>query len=155
EGGGTTRAEQTPLREGFKALFDKVSRTRKPRVVCAGGRGQTFKEFKIHLRANPRAVWLLLVDSEGPVASEASPWDHVANRQGDGWQKPAEATDAELHFMVEAMEAWLMADPEALALYYGKAFKKDKLPQRANLEEVPKDDLQKAFEAATKDAKTK
>ena len=52
------------------------------------------------------------------------------------------------------MEAWLLADPEALEKYYGQpAFKRTKLPRRPNLEEVPKGDLMMALESATKDSK--
>lgn len=156
EGGGSTRAEQVTLRSGFTAFFAKLLGSKpKPRVVCAGGRGQAFKEFKTAVKADPTAVCFLLVDSEGPVEPGLSPWDHVASRQGDGWERPANATDEQLHLMVEAMEAWLVADPEALATYYGSAFKMNKLPRRPNLEQVPKADLAKALEAATKDARTK
>jgi hypothetical protein len=156
EGGGSTRSEQVRLREGFAELFKKLPKNRrKPRIVCAGGRREAFSDFERALKANPSAICLLLVDSEAPVdPSCASPWDHVASRSGDGWKRPARATDEQLHFMVEAMEAWLLADPEALATYYGSEFKRDKLPKR-NLEHVPKIDLAKALEAATKNAKTK
>lgn len=90
---------------------------------------------------------------EGPVEPNASPWAYVAKRQGDIWQKPEGVTDEQLHFMVETMEAWLVADPEALADFYKREFKKNKLPQRTNLEEVSKSDLKAALEAATKDTK--
>lgn len=156
EGGGSTRDQQVRLREGFRALFSKLASVqRKPKPRCAGGRDQAFNDFKKTVKANPSATCLLLVDSEGPVRQGLSPWDHVTERIGDEWQRPTNATDDQLHFMVEAMEAWLVADPEALGCYYGSKFKKAKLPSRKNLEQVPKADLVKALEAATKDAKTK
>ena len=156
EGGGTSRAEQAPLRKGFKALFDKLREGKpKPTIVCAGGRGEAFKDFKTAVEANPGAICLLLVDSEGPVGPSASPWEHVARRRGDGWQRPSGVTDEQLHFMVETMEAWLVADPGALATYYGSEFKKAKLPRRRNLEEVSKTDLMSALLAATEHARTK
>lgn len=154
EGGGSTRAEQAPLREAFRLLFKKLNLARYPKIILGGGRYATFQEFANTVANNPEILCLLLVDSEAPV-SPGSPWTHVAQRPGDKWQRPSNATDDQLHFMVEAMEAWLAADPEALAVYYGSGFKKNKLPQHLNLEEVPKADLMKALEAATKDAKTK
>jgi len=156
EGGGTSRADQAPLRKGFKALFDKLREDRpKPSIVCAGGRGEAFKDFKTVLKSNPAAICLLLVDSEGPVESRSPPWDHVARRQGDGWQRPDGATDEQLHFMVETMETWLVADPDALATYHGSELKRTKLPRRKNLEEVSKSDLMAALLAATEHARTK
>jgi len=156
EGGGTSGAEQVPLRKGFKALFDKLREGKlKPRIVCAGGRGEAFKDFKTVTKADSAAICWLLVDSEGPVASSPSPWDHVACRRGDGWQRPEGATDEQLHFMVETMETWLVADPDALATYYGSELKKTKLPGRKNLEEVPKADVMAALLAATEHARTK
>jgi Domain of unknown function (DUF4276) len=156
EGGGTSRAEQTPLRKGFTALFEKLRKGKaKPKIVCAGGRSEAFKDFKTAVESNPRAICLLLVDSEGPVAPSSSPWEHVARRRGDGWQRPAGATDEQLHFMVETMEAWLVADPDALATYYGSEFKKAKLPRRKNLEEVSKTDVMTALLASTEPARTK
>ncbi|WP_276604249.1 DUF4276 family protein [Nannocystis pusilla] len=65
-----------------------------------------------------------MVDSEGPVRSEAEPWGHVARRRGDQWQQPAGIEQDQLHFMVEAMEAWILADPDALAKFYGNAFER-------------------------------
>lgn len=47
------------------------------------------------------------------------------------------------------MEAWIVADPEALEDFYKKEFKKNKLPQRLNLEEEPKDDIYTKLDAAT------
>jgi len=156
EGGGTSRAEQAPLRKGFKALFDRVRGEKpKPRIVCAGGRGEAFKDFTSATNADSTAICLLLVDSEGPVGSSPSPWDHVARRQGDGWQRPEGATDEQLHFMVESMETWLVADTGALETYYGVELKKTKLPRRRNLEDVPKLDLMAALTAATEHARTK
>lgn len=155
EGGGFTRDQQARLRQGFAGLFAKLLGNRpKPRVVCAGGGHQAFADFKHEVNANPTAACLLLIDSEGPVVAGDSPWQHVA-RRGGGWVRPDGVTDEQLHFMVEAMEAWLVADPEALAHHYGSEFKASKLPRQKNLEKVPKTDLLKALEAATKDVKTK
>jgi hypothetical protein len=156
EGGGNTRAEQAALRKGFSGLFAKVrppdARTE---VRCGGGRGQTYADFRKELsRTDGLTRLLLLVDSEGPVP-KTSPWNHVASREGDGWEQPPGATDDHLHFMVQMMEAWILADPVALADFYGHEFKNTKLPRARNLETVSKGDLLDALERATRGSKTK
>lgn len=54
------------------------------------------------------------------------------------------------------MEAWLVADPEALEDFYGQGFRKNALPEAATgIEKVSKADLYAALAAATKDCKSK
>lgn len=48
------------------------------------------------------------------------------------------------------MEAWIVADPEALSDYFGDGFKAGKLPVRTNLEEEPKDSVHSKLADATK-----
>jgi hypothetical protein len=47
------------------------------------------------------------------------------------------------------MEAWIVADPDTLARFYGQEFKRGKLPLRVNLEEESKADLYSSLESAT------
>lgn len=156
EGGGSSRDEQAEIRKSFSRLFEKaLGRRSKPRVIACGGRNQAFKDWKIALKSEPRTCCLLLVDSEGPVSHGVGPWEHVRARKGDGWEKPDGATDEQLHFMVQTMEAWLIADPEALEAHYGRGFRKDALPARKDVEAIPKVQLCDALERATRDTKTK
>jgi hypothetical protein len=156
EGGGSSRHEQAELRKNFSKLFEKILGARKkPSVTACGGRNQAFKDWEIALRSNPEAYSLLLVDSEGAVSDAIDPWEHVRARKGDGWVKPEGATEKQLHFMVQTMEAWLIADPEALEAHYGQGFRKDALPARKDVEAIPKPQLCSALERATRDTKTK
>ncbi len=155
EGGGSTRDEQKRLRQGFINLFTKVlGDAPKPSVICSGGRGNTFREFKNAIAKRADALCLLLVDSEGPVQGD-NPWDHVKTHRGDEWERPEGVTDEQLHLMVQVMEAWLVADPDALKGYYGQGFKPNKLPNANNVETIDKEDLYQKLDAATKDSKTK
>jgi len=43
--------------------------------------------------------------------------------------------------MVQCMETWIVADPEAVKKYYGAGFKAEKVPKRENLEEEPKSQI--------------
>jgi Domain of unknown function (DUF4276) len=51
--------------------------------------------------------------------------------------------------MVCTVEAWLAADPEALAAYYGQGFRRNALPAQADVETVEKDALMSALNRAT------
>ena len=52
--------------------------------------------------------------------------------------------------MVQAMEAWIVADSKALAEYYGQGFVERQLPKAANIELVSKPDLIHRLGEATK-----
>lgn len=126
----------------------------KPSVVPCGGRQRAFKKFRSEfVKAGPDDVVVLLVDSEASVTSE-DPWEHVKQREGDGWNKPAGATADHLHLMVEVMETWFLADVDALERYFGKGFRRDALPKRADIENVAKPDVYSALEIATRDTKS-
>lgn len=141
EGGGTSRGEQAMLRESFTKLVGAaVGDLPRPKVIASGGRGNAFGEFQSALRMHPDALCLLLVDSEGPVTLGTGPWSHVRDRRGDQWQQPPGATDDQLHFMVQTMETWIIADADALVREYGPRVDPGALPS-TNLEGVPKQDV--------------
>ena len=48
------------------------------------------------------------------------------------------------------METWIVADPEALAAYYGQGFRADALPARQDLEAESKEAVARALETATR-----
>jgi hypothetical protein len=78
----------------------------------------------------------------------------VTQRPGDKWEKPAGATDDHLHFMVECMESWFLADKEALEKFFGKDFNRRALPAAtAKIESVPKPDLLDRLKQATRSTK--
>ncbi len=146
EGGGLSRDEQTAIRHGFAKFFDKLLVGRsKPKVIPCGGRDRAFRDWQNALRSHPDTLSLLLVDSEGPVSDEHSLWDHVPN-----WPKPSGAQEGRLFFMVQAMEAWFLADKQALARFYGKDFLPSGLPDRPDIEFIPKSDLESALRRASK-----
>jgi hypothetical protein len=51
--------------------------------------------------------------------------------------------------MVCTIEAWLVADPETLAGYYGQGFRRNVLPKREDIEAVPKEQLYESLDRAT------
>jgi hypothetical protein len=140
EGGGSGLGSRS-IREGFSRFFAN----RRVHVVVCGSRSQAFEDFKLALKKEPDAVNLLLVDSERSVSAE--PWLHLRNC--DRWEKPSGATSAHCHLMVQTVESWLVADPDTLVSFYGKAFLRKALPSNVDIEAVPKADVMKALDHAT------
>jgi hypothetical protein len=52
--------------------------------------------------------------------------------------------------MVQVMESWFLADKHALAVYYGQGFLAASLPGHPNVEQIPKQDVLKSLEHASK-----
>lgn len=149
EGGGECRGQQSPLREGFSQFFDGLvseARARQVRwsLIACGSRGEAYRDFTIALRQHPDAFNVLLVDSEGPV--NGGPCRHLESR--DKWPLSGIA-DERCHLMVQMMEAWFVADAEALKKFYGDGFNANALPKNPNVEEIDKKDLEKALKQAT------
>lgn len=149
EGGGDGRGQKATLRTGFQEFLKPLrdaARARNLRwnVVMCGSRESAFKDYRTALKTHPESVNLLLVDAEGPVSSP--PWKHLARK--DGWKNPG-VTDDHCHLMVQMVEAWILADPEALSAYYGNGFRAGGLPKNPDVEAIPKASLLKALESAT------
>jgi hypothetical protein len=149
EGGGDKKDTRALLREGFSRFLDslrKMARSKGIRwnVIVCGGRGQAHDRFVTALNEHPDAFNVLLVDSEGPVAE--TPWLHLLGR--DNWSAHG-ANDDHCHLMVQAMEAWLIADPGALREYYGQGFNANPIPGAGNVETIPKGSLVPILETAT------
>ncbi|MGB7761874.1 MAG: DUF4276 family protein [Bryobacteraceae bacterium] len=157
EGGGDHNKDlDTQCRRGFGKFFERAGlKGRMPSVVRCGGRRHAFDSFcSSHEKAGEDYLPILLVDSEAPVA-QADPWEHVRLRPGDGWRRPSGASQDQIHFMVEAMEAWFHADKQALVEFFGQGFRIAALSQRPDIDNIPKADLYARMQLATKDCQTK
>lgn len=158
EGGGNKNSSlQTECRRAFTLLLEAVGfKGRLPRIISCGGRHQAYDRFCTavqHLQEHDVAV--LLVDSEAAV-TESSPWVHVKQRAGDGWDKPDGTSDDQLHFMVQCMEAWFLADRDVMREFYGSGYRENALPPAtAQIEDVSKTDLFSKLKAATRDTTAK
>jgi hypothetical protein len=150
EGGGDSAETKATLRQGMSAFLKPLvdlARQRHCRwsVTSCGGRHQARDAFLDALEKEPCVFNVLLIDSETAVVG--LPRAHLQQR--DGWNLNA-ATEDEVHLMAQCMEAWLAADPAALADYYRQGFNANALPNRINLEEEPKAQIYAALEAATR-----
>jgi hypothetical protein len=147
EGGGSSKSTWRIVRTGFSeflAPLRDLARSRGIRwsVVPGGAGPETVKDFQRALKNYPDTLNILLVDSEAQVVS--SRVEHL--RQAVRNLEPF--PEDQCHLMVQTVEAWLVADPDALAEYYGQGFQKSVLPGQRDVEEIPKDNLLRSLNRA-------
>jgi hypothetical protein len=152
EGGGDGANAKASLRQGFDGLLGKEKSAARDRrlhwkLVMCGTRGFAYDAF-INAVANGEGVAALLVDSEGPLAASDAEARVRHLRDRDGWDL-SQATSEYVHLMTQCMEAWIVADGDAVAGYYGKGFVKTALPTRQDLEAEPKAHIYAALARAT------
>lgn len=154
EGGGNLGALRSECRRGFSEFFRKfIPPGKQPKVIACGSRSEALRDFRTALNTYPDEHILLLIDAEAPVAQGQSVWAHL--RQRDQWEPPNGATEENTHLMVQCMESWLLADIEALSRYFGQGFQASALPRNPNIEAVPKQEVFRALQSATRQTKTK
>jgi hypothetical protein len=162
EGGGDSAALKTACRKGFTDFVTKAGLTKRPRVVACGSRRDAYDSFCTAIANGEAAV--LLVDSEAPVAVQQQsdkpetwqPWQHLKQRQGDGWDRPEGSADTDCHLMVQCMESWLLTDHDTLTAFFGQGFRESALPPAAQpIERVAKLDVYEALAKTTEKCKTK
>lgn len=149
EGGGAGKDSKAALRQGMDAFLDPLKQAARAkaihwRLICCGPRDEAFRGFRNALRRGDDDMVVLLVDSEGPV--EAEPRAHLHAR--DGWNLN-DVDDRSVHLMVQTMEAWIVADVDALRSYYGQRFNQGALPRTVDLERVGKPTLEHSLRRAT------
>ena len=127
------------LREGFVELFgNHIERARQKRIrfdmIAGGSNAETVKDFLRSCRRNPSDLNVLLIDSEGPASSAAEAIRALRSRSY--WDANAATEDGQINFMVQAMEAWFIADPQALASHFGNGFAAGRLLNPQNAESI-------------------
>ena len=153
EGGGEKKDTKRFLRTGFGCFLRDLrygARRRRIRwdVIVCGARSAAYQRFVSDLEDGADAFNVLLVDSEGPVRGHLSPREHL--REHDQWDVGS-FNDDQAHLMVQTMEAWLIADHDALEHYYGQGFRRTRLPATDDVERVDRRTLQRSLKAATRD----
>lgn len=143
------------FRRGWQTFFLKAGVGGQTlEIGVGGGQNETFALFSGQLarydgeddtEPNP----LILVDSEEPVASEHTAWEHLQSRRRQRFQRPADADDRSAFLMVQAMETWFIADQPALQRFFGPSFDEREFQDLPALETVPKDDALEKLRQAT------
>ncbi|MBU0607373.1 MAG: DUF4276 family protein [Armatimonadetes bacterium] len=152
--GGRGKEQWADLRRAFRTFLAEVDQAAHAQGVKLspmprGDRGRTWSDFCRALERDPDKLNLLLVDAERPVTGDV--WEHLQGGE-DKWQTERRL-DGIYHLMAQAMEAWLIADADALERYYGNGFRRSALRTRRNVEEIPQADLVPALNAAAEDTK--
>ena len=150
EGGGTGKENRAALRQGMDVFLQSLkeaarNKAMRWKLVCCGPRDEAFRGFRNAVYSADDVVNVLLVDAEEPVNQSSR--NHLEGR--DQWNLSFAEEDC-VHLMVQAMEAWIVADSKALAEYYGQGFVERQLPKAANIELVSKPDLIHRLGEATK-----
>ncbi len=148
------------LRKGFNSfLKSEIDRARQRqhrlgfRTIAGGSTEETIKDFMTAARTHKDAINIVLIDSDNPdngnliaeVKQRAS-WDTEAG---------AKIQDEQIHFMVQVMESWFLADRNALKKYYGQGFREKQLPGNPNVEQISKSDVDNGLKNATRDTRKK
>jgi len=154
EGGGDQHALKSKCRAGFRMFFEKVlPQGRMPSIIACGSRNKAFSYFCTAIKQHRNAFCVLLVDSESPIRNSANRWDHLKER--DNWNKPDGANEENIHFMVQCMESWFIADKECLAFFFGQGFNVNAIPDNPNIEAVSKADIFNGLKNSSRNTKTK
>lgn len=153
EGGGDGSSGKAAIRRGFNAFLSPIrdlvrAKRLQWNLTACGSRESTYDGFCTALKTHRKSFVILLVDSETRPKNPVSAWSHL--KQQDNWDRPPEASNESAQLMVQAMEAWIVADPVALTSYYGRNFVQSKLPNIANIENVSPSQLESQLKDATR-----
>ena len=116
---GTTDDTNGDLRQGFENLLKKELAEKMPRIKLGNGITQTIDKF-----SNTEGVKFLLIDLDGNAESKAERC------------KKLNLPESLTFFMVQAMEAWFLSQPDILNDFYKKDLK---IPQK-HASEIDKPD---------------
>jgi hypothetical protein len=134
------------LRPGISLFFSGIAEAARrngwrfaPPVATYGRPAQA---FRIALQTHSNAWNVLLLDWEDPDEAETRR-KHLENCDQDS-----------VFWMVQVMEAWLLADIDALKRFYDGGFQESALRGNPKVEEIPKDDVLKRLKKATSGTKS-
>lgn len=154
EGGGDQPAGKAQLRQGLDALLGVQKDAARKRglgwkLVPCGCRGAAFDAFRNAVTRDSTRISILLVDAEDTVTDTTAPGRVQHLRSREGWDLSGVKPD-HVHLMIQCMEAWIVADADAICEYYGHKFLRNALPQRQDLEEESKQDVLAALQHGTR-----
>lgn len=166
--GGTPRGQKSnpanefldrKLRLGLQQFLQK-SLSNKEKVsisvdLCGSGTMACEKFFSdIKRNVAPDVIKILLVDAESPVekTEKRSRIEHLQkpNSHGHKFTQQLASIDEKLcHLMVQEMEAWFVADAEAIKKAFRSDFKENVIQKTSDVEQYDKDKLADLMYRAT------
>lgn len=153
EGGGTASA-RAMLRKGLKEfLRDQEEKAREKGisidVIVCGSRDSTIRDFDRGRTDHPRALNIVLVDSDQELSCSRLEF----LRNAGFTQQLIKVANDDCHLMVQVMESWFIADRDALKRFYGEGFKINTVPRSSNIEVVEKDRVLRILSEATRNSR--
>lgn len=143
------------LRQGFRRFLQSpIDLARQHRVqfklIAADSKAEAIRDFMTAVCTHSTSLNFLLVDSDCPDKGNLI----ASIREHANWDAKVDAgiRDDQLHFMVQVMETWFLADRDTLQNYYGKRFHGNRLAGNPKVEEIPKGDVIQGLEEATRDS---
>ncbi|HLJ09906.1 MAG TPA: DUF4276 family protein [Planctomycetaceae bacterium] len=150
EGGGDQKNTKQLLQNAIGAFLAnglaQFGTKRRPKVIVWGANLHTLALFSAAISKHSQSVCVLLVDADGPV--DCAPAEQL--RRKHDWRKPQAVSDEQVHLMVQTMEAWIVADREALRDFYGPNLNEKQLSGRDDVEEIPTHELLEGLKRATR-----
>ena len=133
------------LREGFHHFLQEIREAGRPKrikVTAVPTSHQLARSLAKADRSTPESLNVLLLDSEIPLDASTARTRGVGNI-------PTER----LFWMVQSMESWYLAHPEALSGYYGQGFRDSAFRNWTDIETVSRADVDACLAAATRDTR--
>lgn len=122
------------LKPGFDAFFREIKELAKAtRCYLVATRGTPVRDFLVGISANPHAFNVLLLDSDAPIDG---PLEELCRRKGIGPER-----SHAVFWMVQIMEAWFLADVDALRKHFGRRFQESASRGNPKVEKIPKADV--------------
>jgi Domain of unknown function (DUF4276) len=128
------------LRPGFHRFLSEIvesARSQRCRFQLVEANGTPMQDFRDALETHTDAWNVLLLDSEDPQEAE------LRKRRLEGCDQDS------IFWMVQTMEAWFLADVEALRALFKKRFNESALGWNPRVEEIPKADVMERLKRAS------
>ena len=121
------------LRPGFVRFFDRHIRQARERGIrfnirLTGSKEKTLGAFMIANQENPSDLNVCLIDSDR--SDDGTLWQELLRRRDrhPRWRRLQRLERKQAHWMIQAMEAWFLADRAALRRYYGQQLRERAIP---------------------------